>query len=139
MSAKTIIAAIAFGLIAGGCAPMRTGAAVNCKDGGACKIVVTVVDDCRISVDPPVLDVYGPHVIQWDIAGNVSSYTFADDGIAFKEDTKQEFFGRSPGPSKFIWIDRNAIARSAPYGYTVKVMKGSTACKPLDPGIINHG
>ena len=137
MTARTVVTAVAFGLIAAGCAPIRDAAPGDCRGSGACKIVVTVVD-CVASADKDPLNVYdGAHSIQWDL--DTSGYTFADPGITFKNDPNHEFDPISAGPRKVIWNDKNSHASTDPYNYRINLLKDGTACPATDPGIINHG
>jgi hypothetical protein len=136
MTAKTVVTAVAFALVAAGCvsAPSKLAA---CNE-HVCHVVVTVTD-CQISLAPPDIDVYGAnHEIHWDIA--TAGYTFPVDGVWIKDDDPTHEFTdpkRVEHDTKFIWHDKNSFEHT--YKYGVKVMKGGMACAPLDPGIINHG
>ncbi|MDQ2916778.1 MAG: hypothetical protein M3R40_06410 [Pseudomonadota bacterium] len=137
MTAKTVVTAVAFALVVAGCALAPSTNMAACKV-HVCHVVVTVTE-CQISLVPPDIDVYGHgHEIHWDIA--TAGYTFPKDGIWIKDDDPKHEFDdprRVANDTKFIWNDKNSFAQT--YRYGVKVMKGATACAPLDPGIINHG
>ena len=139
MNTRMVLTAVAFSLGVAGCVstpPAPKEESSRC-DGPVCHVVVTVTD-CTISLMPSDIDVFGHNVqIHWDISS--SGYTFPADGIVIKDSYPQGEFSdpRSPNPTKFIWNDKNSFAKT--YAYGVKVMRGSTACPPLDPGIINHG
>ncbi len=140
MTAKAVFTAAALALVAAGCAAPPPVRSMRC-DTPVCNVAVHVAD-CRITVDPDTVMVFGRNrQIHWDIAHDSPGYKFAADGITIKDlDPTREFTDPSrPNDTKYIWHDRNSQARSDPYHYGVKVMRGETACPPLDPGIINQG
>ena len=140
MAMKTLFAAV-FSLAMAGCAMLGLpppGKMAPCNS-HVCLAKVTVVD-CRISVDPPTIDIAKGNrdvEIHWDIVS--SGYTFPGDGIGIKDDVSPPQFSAPMRltPTKFKWNDRNTVARMFHYG--VKVMKDGTACPPLDPIINNQG
>jgi hypothetical protein len=138
MTAKLGFTAALLALVAAGCAltpPIRMAA---CND-PECHVVVTVTD-CQVSVNHDPITVNGrDHEIHWDIAS--TGYTFADDGIIIKDfDPLREFTDpRRPNATKFIWHDRNSVARPEPFKYGINVLRNGNPCGPHDPGIVNNG
>ena len=141
MAMKTLFAAV-FSLAMAGCAMLGLpppGAAMAPCNTHVCLAKVSVVD-CRISVDPPKIDIAkGNHDIEihWDIVSG--GYAFPRDGIGIKDDATPPEFSNPTllTPTKFKVNDKNSFARQ--YHYGVKVMKDGTACPPLDPTIDNQG
>jgi hypothetical protein len=136
MSAKIGITAVAFALVAAGCASVPRSGTGACNT-HVCPVAVTVTG-CTISADPPDLEILSHRVeIHWDIVS--PGYTFPEDGIVIRDDQKNEFTDprRAEQNRKFIWNDKNSFEKT--YKYSIKVMNGAAACAPLDPGIINRG
>lgn len=133
---------ISIGLV--GCAADQraTGQPVGCNDGGNCKVAVTV-NNCVITVDPPVLSVPGtgtPKKIRWDLASSDGEeYYFRGNGIVFKE-TNTEFDEPelSKDGKRFTWRDKHSIAGD--YRYAVNVTRTGVDPKDctLDPVISNQ-
>lgn len=131
---------VGIALLAGGCASpgVIRASERSCSDPGSCKVLVKVVN-CRISMDPDDLHVFnGPQPIMWNIDPASAGARFTADGIAFK--TPNNEFTRLhvlPDGKSAMVIDANG--RPGRYDYKVTITDGSTACPPLDPGVINHG
>jgi hypothetical protein len=143
MTAKSILVGVGCAIVIAGCASTPPTRAARCEGPGVCSVVVSVTD-CRISVDPTQLDVFGPDKeIHWDLdrSAVAAGYKFAADGVVIKDfDPQREFTDpRRLTDAKFKWHDKNSFARADPYQYGVRVVKGDSACPQHDPGIINHG
>jgi hypothetical protein len=101
-----------------------------------CHVKVTV-SDCNISLDPDPIGIAAKDVeIHWDIVGG--NATFAQNGIAIKDDAQGEFDRGhlAEQDRKFIVHDKNTFPKT--YKYIVSVKQGGAACRPLDPSIINN-
>ncbi len=133
---KNLALLCALALLAAGCAAMMAGGgkAAPCNS-HVCKVQVAVDGACRITVDPEDLPVAADNknaVIQWDIRGG----RFVANGIAFKQDTGNEFHSPSHSPNRITIVDRHEKT-GVVYHYGVTVLQGGRACPTLDPTIMN--
>jgi hypothetical protein len=107
-----------------------------------CKVSVTLAADCRIDVDPEVLDVPagGPKHIHWKIAASSAPATFDANGISFPpgQNPDRLFDEKEPqlNAKQFHWRDRNTQAGQFKYDINLRDEQGRLC--HLDPFIHNQ-
>jgi hypothetical protein len=121
-----------------------------CEDPGACRVTITVNDNCDIlPPDPYVLGLIGNSpmfrnvTIQWRIDNQSKEEVefLQPGGITPKDPVawNKEFDQENPGAKIYTWRDKNptAMPPRRAFGYIVKVKQGGRDCTPLDPTVVN--
>ena len=142
MKTKNVLAVVTITGLSAACAQFGHGfgAGQPCSN-GQCKVTVTLAADCRIGVDPEVIDVPegGATHIHWKIAAASAPATFDVNGISFPP-------GQNPGQfdekelqlngKQFHWRDKNTQAGRFKYAINLRDEQGRLC--HLDPFIHNQ-
>jgi hypothetical protein len=144
MSAKIQLFVASFAFVLNACAQMQgaAGSSSLCNS-AVCKVEVAVADCAGgdIRATPETLEVSRNQrnvQVHWDLDRDAvnAGYTFTDRGIAIREnDGELSDPQRVENGRKFIWKNKNSNTKT--YKYDIAVQRGTVACKPKDPFIVN--
>jgi hypothetical protein len=142
MKTKNILAAVTLAGLSVACSQFGHGFGTGHCASGQCKVTVTLAADCRIGVDPEVLDVPAGDFmhIHWKIASSSAPATFDVNGISFPPGQNPDgLFDEKElqlNGKQFHWRDRNTQAGQFKYAINLRDEQGRLC--HLDPFIHNQ-
>ena len=142
MNTKNVLAAVTLAGLLAACSQFGHGFGAGHCANGQCKVSVTLAADCRIGVDPEVIDVPagGATHIHWKIAASSVPATFDANGISFPpgQNPNQLFDEKELqlNGKQFHWRDKNTQAGQFKYDINLRDEQGRLC--HLDPFIHNQ-